>query len=179
MAGERANPVTRFYVIRQAPCLWARIWITDDGSFSCISDYGNYGYWWGAPGCEFRRFLCQVDDHYLTTKLQNGERDEYDGEATLAKVRKHIAAELRAKRLTGMEAKRERGLLDQHDLVDGEHVLWAWWQESRLDWCDETPGVYRTPIQLAAFVREVWPLFVAQLRAELAREFAPAEAVGG
>jgi hypothetical protein len=176
---ERPIPVTRFYSIRRAPCLWARIWITDDGCFSCLSDYGNYGHWWGSPGCEFRRFLTQVDSYYLTTKLQNGERDEYDGEATLAKVRRHIAAERRAKRLTGMEAKREHELLEKHDLLDGEHHLFCWWQESRLDWGDESPGAYRTPIQLAAFVKEVWPLFVAQLRDELAREPAPMETAVG
>lgn len=176
---ESVSPVTRFYSVRAKPCLWARIWITDDGCFSCLSDYGNYGYWWGAPGCEFRRFLTQVDDHYLTTKLQNGARDEYDGEATLARVQGHIAAERRAKRLTGMEAKRERELLGKHDLVDGEHHLFCWWQESRLDWGDGGPGAYRTPIQLAAFVREVWPLFVAQLRAELATEASPQEAAHG
>lgn len=167
-----ANPTTRFYSVRAQPCLWARIWITDDGSFSCLSDYGNYGYWWGSPGCEFRRFLTQVDSHYLTGKLQNGERDEYDGDATLLRIQRHISTELRAKRLTGMEAKRERDLLKNHDIVDGEHHLFCWWQESRLDWSDQTPGVYRTPIQLAAFVEKVWPLFVSQLRTELATEAA-------
>lgn len=69
------NPQTRLYQIKPDESGWARIWITDDGAFTCLSDWGNYGYWWGNPGQEFRRFLATCDDSYLTGCFINGDRE--------------------------------------------------------------------------------------------------------
>jgi hypothetical protein len=68
------NPVTRFYQIKPGESGWARIWITDDATFTCVSDWGNYSYWWGGPGCEFRLFLARCDDSYLTGCFLGGDR---------------------------------------------------------------------------------------------------------
>lgn len=98
------NPVTRFYQIKPGESGWARIWITDDACFTCVSDWRNWGYWWGNPGQEFRRFLISCDESYLTTCLMQGDR--------------------------------------------------------------------KTERQVRAFLKHVWPLFVEQLKAELALEAA-------
>jgi hypothetical protein len=67
------NPTTLFYQVKPGQEGWARIWITNDGSFACISDWGNWGHWWGAPGCEFRRFLIGRDDSYLAGCFMHGD----------------------------------------------------------------------------------------------------------
>lgn len=60
------QPKTRFYQIKPGESGWARIWTTDDGCLSCLSDWGIHGYWWGNPGQEFRAFLVGRDADYIT-----------------------------------------------------------------------------------------------------------------
>lgn len=71
---RKQDPITRFYQIKPGQSGWARIWITDDACFTCISDWGNYGHWWGGPGKEFRLFLAGCDDSYLTGCFIAGDR---------------------------------------------------------------------------------------------------------
>jgi hypothetical protein len=167
----KAKPVTRFYMVRGEHFEWARIWITDDGCFSCLSDFGNYGYWWGAPGCEFRKFLCHIQDDYLMSKLNSGERDEYDADATLKRWQRRICQLRREKELTRDEASKEWTLLENCSGLYSEFDLHEWYLTTKLNCHDEGPGVYRVPIQIQMFVKRLWPLFVVQLRAELAAEF--------
>ena len=161
-------PVTRFYKIRGEHSEWARIWITDDGCFSCLSDFGNYGYWWGSPGCEFRQFLCRVDDYYLATKLSGGEK-EYDGEATAKRWMKQICELRRERNIDAEKARDEWWLIRNCSNLHSEFDLYEWYTATKLD-IDDGGGVYRTPIQLQMFIKRLWPLFIAQLRAELAAE---------
>src|SRR5882672_691202 len=83
------NPTTRFYEFFKPNSNWARMWITDDGCISIMSDWGNYGYWFGAPAKEFRAFLLGCDDDYLGNKFAAGKK-EFDGEGTADAAREHI-----------------------------------------------------------------------------------------
>lgn len=157
MGDMNPRPITRFYQVRvPRPDLgWARIWITDDGCFSTVSDYGNYGYWWGAPGCEFRKFLCGVDSHYLTTKLASGEK-EYDDRGTLAAVKQFILGKRRARTWSAVKAREEWELLGKYSSLDSEHDLSQWATETKLPIYEEFGLVrYETPRQLAAFVERI------------------------
>jgi len=162
-------PLTRFYTVRGKYGLWARIWITDDGCFTCLSDHGNYGYWWSHPGCEFREFLCGVDDGYLTTKLSAGEK-ELDAESTTRRVRDTILRQRREGALDRDEAQNEWDLWRETAFED-EFSRNEWYSHTRLGDAYEYM-VYRPPIQVQMFVKHLWPLFVEQLRAELAAEAA-------
>jgi hypothetical protein len=172
------EPKTRFYnVPREKHEGWARIWISDDGCFTTISDFGNYGYWWGSPGCEFREFLCGCDESYLMGKLGMGRR-EWDEEAT----KKSIERELKRLHDDGGEDTREElALLAEADLSsEAGFVRWvdasgdSGERLSRLMdsvYCGEL-AQYQPPVQLQMFVKHIWPRFVAQLRAEIATEAA-------
>jgi hypothetical protein len=170
------NATTRLYIVqREHSCdVWARIWITDDGCFTTISDHGNYGYWWGSPGCEFRQFLCNCDDHYLTSKLAAGRR-EWDEDATRDAIRKgiqHLHAE-------GEDTREESDLLDEADLEsEAGFVRWldapgeSGERLSRLIDMAYGAGLacFQPPVQLQMFIKHIWPRFVAILKAELEAE---------
>lgn len=162
---------THMYTVRTPNRAWARIWITDDGCFTVISDHGNYGYWWGSPGCEFRQFLCNCDDYYLIGKLSHGDT-EYDGEAT----RQRIREELTHWHDLGEDTREELILLADADLSDVPGFT-RWLEEDGEDGrrIIEYPercmlAVYRPPIRVQMFVKHIWPHFVEQLKAELVAE---------
>jgi hypothetical protein len=169
------QPKTRFYLVHKKPHgPWARIWITDDGCFTALSDHGSFGYWWGSPGCEFREFLCDCDSSYLITKLSRGER-EWDMDGT----RDAIRAELQRLHDEGEDTREELCLLADADL-SSELGFMHWLDqpgETGERWhrlIDGTDGgalvSYGPPRRVQGFVEHVWPLFVEQLRAELEAE---------
>jgi len=100
------NPTTRFYEVKPGKSGWARIWLTDDGCISILSDWGNYGYWFGSPGCEFRLFLTGCDDDYLGNKFAGG-KTEFDGEETADAARELILRHRREQRLSAEDARNE------------------------------------------------------------------------
>lgn len=164
---------TRFYQVRVPKrSAWARIWITEDGCITTISDHGNYGYWFGAPGCEFRRFLIGCNDDYLSNKFSAGRR-EVDARATVRRVKEKICRLRLQDRLSREEAAAEWELQratswqDAHDQVH-------WYSNTKLD---DAAGVlvHRYPIQVTMFFKVLWPLFIEQLKAELAAEALRAE----
>lgn len=159
-------PTTRFYRVRNKTA-WARIWITDDGCFTCLSDYGDYGHWWTHPGCEFRKFLCKVELDYLIGKLSKGKRVR-DDEETEKAIRRHICQVRRASYMTKEEAADEWALVGSTDFGDDGDIH-HWFEETAITDAHELI-MYQAPRQVVAFVNNIWPLFVQQLQAELERE---------
>jgi hypothetical protein len=164
------NTVTRFYQVRVPKrSEWARIWITEDGCVSILSDYGNYGYWFGGlPECGMRAFLVRCGDDYLSAKFSAGKR-EIDCSATELAVKCEITSRRREGDLGREEARKEWGLMRGVNW-NSELEQWDWARESKLT---EEPWrcfVDRYPIQVTMFLKELWPLFVEQLKAELAAE---------
>lgn len=162
-------PVTRFYAVRHSERFgaWARIWITSDGTLSAVTDYGNFGYWWGQPGCEFRKFLTECEPEYVARKLAGG-KTEVDADATFLAVKREILELRRRKALTRDSAR------DEWD--DALKVDWdepcercEWGNTTELE-CLEDLICFRLPRQLMAFMEHLWPLFVALLRSELEAE---------
>lgn len=159
------KPKTRFYQVRVVKgSEWARIWLTNDGCISIISDYGNYGYWFGAPACEFRRFLIGCGDDYIHNKLSAGEH-ETDGEATDKNVRAQICALRRSGDLTREEAREEWELRSRTEWCN-DFDVGIWYMGTKLTDAHELI-CYRTPMRVQMFVKVLWPLFIEQLRVEL------------
>jgi hypothetical protein len=169
---RKQNPTTRLYQVKPGKSGWARIWITDDGCISIMSDWGDYGYWFGDPAMEFRAFLLQCDDDYLGNKFAGGKK-EFDGEETADAARELILRHRREKRLDAEDARREwRGV---PTMFDGE-VDYAEWVNHQTELgFDYTYDLarYVRPHAVRQFLKHVWPLFVELLRAELASEAPP------
>lgn len=160
-----------YYAIpKQAGEGWARIWLTSDGCFTCLSDYGHYGHWWGSPGCEFRKFLTGIDSGYLIRCLHTGKRLDYDQNETERAVRAAILQGRRDGSLTKDRARDEWEIQRRADFSN-EYGFYDWHGTSQLDWetrCNTLKYCY--PGQLEAFAKRVWPRFVLALRAELIAE---------
>jgi len=97
---------------------WAILFLDETGCFTALSDWGNVGYRWnqrGLPeGVDFRQFLLECDDAYITRKLGQN-RTEYDPDATKKSIRQYIL--LRRRDSYDIRAKvRAR---DEWDYVDG------------------------------------------------------------
>ncbi len=170
-AMRNPNPTTRFYEVNPGKTGWARIWLTDDGCISIMSDWGNYRYWFGDPGCEFRLFLTGCDDDYLGNKFAGGKKD-FDGEETADAARELILRHRRDKRLNADDARREwNGVptLFEHEFDFAEWVNHV--TDLEVDYTHDL-GRYVRPHAVRQFIRHVWPLFVEQLKAQLAAEAA-------
>ncbi len=161
---RNSKPITRFYEVKPGKSGWARIWITDDGCISIMSDWGNYGYWFGAPGCEFRLFLTGCDGDYLGNKFCGG-KTEFDGEETVEAIRECILRLRRDLRLTRDDARREwRALPGSFDTAED---FGCWVRETTIQDAYELSRYVR-PHAVRQFMKQAWPLFVAQLKTELA-----------
>ena len=169
------KPKTRFYQVRVAKGMeWARIWITDDGCISVMSDYGDFGYWFGSPGCEFRKFLTGCGDDYLMNKFRDGKM-QFDSHATERAARKLVLKARRSKSIDKETAREEWGYVCDVDWSD-EYLRLKWYfEETKLvDWGACEVLHFRVPMHVQMFVKELWPPFVAQLQAELDAESASA-----
>ncbi len=165
------NPTTRYYEIKPGKTGWARIWLTDDGCISIMSDWGNYGYWFGAPGCEFRLFLTGCDDDYLGNKFAGGKK-EFDGEGTADAARELILYRRRKGFLSADDARREWNGVPT--LFDSEIEYAEWVNHETELGPDYTYDLsrYVRPHGVRKFMKHLWPLFVEQLKAQLAAEAA-------
>lgn len=179
------RPLTRFYQVRPPQSTeWARLWLTNDGCLTILSDYGNYGYWWSNAGGEIREFLVECDEDYVSRKLADGER-EFDGPATVRLIREHIVQGRRSggsSRLTRERARAEWELVERYATMDHTREFEAW-AEKTWYFRDDVGemAMYSVPGQLQQFMKRIWPLFVQQLTAELAAEQQPVPSpiVGG
>lgn len=171
---RKSNPITSFYEIHPGKSGWARIWITDDGCISIMSDWGNYGYWFGSPGCEFRAFLVGCDDDYLGNKFAGG-KTEFDGEGTVEAIRERILYLRREGRLSKDVARSE--WLTLPTSFDTPEDFSCWVRDSSLEDMYEYSH-HVQPHAITQFIKRVWPLFIRQLKAELVEE-KPAQVSSG
>ena len=91
---------------------WAIFVLGSDGYFSAISDFGNYAYFWRAPGTEdFREFFLRVEweSDYFIQKLSPGP--EYDGEETMKEIER------------ALHDLMDRGNIDAHQLEREREAL--------------------------------------------------------
>jgi hypothetical protein len=150
-------------------CGWAIFVLGSDGFFAAVSDYGNYAFKWSAMGCEWRQFFSRCDrspDYYMS-KLGQGA-NEYDGDRTLASVKRRILRDRRGGSIDADRAREEWDLLDRHSGLFSREDYALWYQETRIDTAYEL-AVYDYPPMLRAFCEKALPKLAAMLRAEDAR----------
>jgi len=73
---------------------------------SIWSSFGGFAYAWSHPGCEFYKFLADLDRSYVLGKMV-GRDDEFDGEATTKAVRQAILERRRTRECEAGEAREE------------------------------------------------------------------------
>ncbi|QQR47781.1 hypothetical protein JKA73_17760 [Myxococcus xanthus] len=184
-----AEPTVYQYRLRTADNRWlAEVFLRSDGLFTVVSDYGNYGYWWGNPGRPVREFVAALADRdesdYLCGKL--GSRDWWDGTSTLKAIREHIIEYRRDGSWTKERAAEEWQTLSEalttwHD-VDARNAtemdelqFHNWFRETKIDDASEFAAYDYEP-QLRAFASEVMPVLATAIREQLKAEAAVADA---
>ncbi len=173
MATGNGSKAVRKYDVRDNEGHWiGRFIITDDGYFSTVSEWGNYAFWWTGGGPCFRRFLAGLrrDSSYMLSKICG--REEYDGDATLLNVKKHIVEERRRGRMTKEEARHEWDLLRSNSWLESETWIGAWYNDSKIEDVGQFI-MHRYPAQARHFVEKAYPHFARMLLEELALEAQP------
>lgn len=130
--------------------------IGSDGYFSVISSYGNYSYFWAAPGKPFKEFLAKLDKGYVLDKLSYGKKDEYRSKETLAAVKAELSE----------DDEEELQLLEDYSELDDEADFNGWCAETAI----EEPYQYHrsgTSYQLLGFYDAFFGMFQADLKKEI------------
>lgn len=172
MNNPQADPESRFYRIRTPGGFgWARIWITSDGSFSTMSDFGNYGHWWSPyVGQDFRKQLTHFNDHYLIDKLTYGMPYKVNAEKTKKQICEHICSRRRYHGLPRDDARREFDLAQATDFDDAVSQV-DWYRETELQDASELFVHEKDDVdRVGAFVKEVWPAFMSAIEDEFDHE---------
>ena len=175
---------THFYNLRSSRLWWARIWVTSDGLITIASDYGYFGYWFGDPGGEIRRFLTRCDPSptgYMAIKLSAGER-VYDADESVRRIHAEIVRLRRRKEICSADAHELWEFIDTYELGENDHQVREWLDE---DLVREHLGekayhflAQTLPRDVRNFMRDVWPVFVETLTEELQGERQRREAFG-
>jgi len=163
--------IRHYDIPRDAPCEgWARVVLSSDGFFATVSDWGNYAFWWGSPGMEFRRFVIRLVESpdYVIGKL-SPRPWEYDGDESCKSIKRAILDLRRHGGLTADQAREEWALLEEHEDVDGIAAFTRWHDETTLGdahehYCTSPPG------QLVAFCKRILPRLAEMLKKELEAE---------
>jgi hypothetical protein len=170
----RAVTTWRYYMPSTKDQAWAEVLLTSSGMFAVVSDYGNYAYPWRAHGeRDFREFVAGLakDGNYAAGKLS--QRTAYQGDATLAAIKRHICEGRRAGWCNAAEAREMWSELDAYDLDGYAEEFSRWLRES--DGARKIAdafefAVYDYPADVKAFCRLVLPRLAEVLRAELEAE---------
>lgn len=113
---------------------WAIIFMDSIGCFTALSDWGNVAYRWPQGGWgvkDFRKFVLDCGDDYLTDKFGYGRR-EYDPETTLKTVKAHLD-DLLERRVMGVsEVEEEHEALRNHSDLDTREDFALWLQDTKI-----------------------------------------------
>lgn len=164
------------YVIRgQKGEGWAVVTIGSDGSFTALSDWGNYGHFWAHHGCkDAREFFLRAEGSfsYFVGKLSMGTPDVYDGAATVQSIKEYILDSRRHDGMTATKAREEWDRLSDFDLAEDEGAFARWYDETEIADAYEFARRKAQP-QVTSFVRKIMveklgPMIQAELDAERA-----------
>jgi hypothetical protein len=147
---------------------WGIFVIGSDGYFSVISDFGNYAYFWTHAGMEFRKFLTQLDWHYVATKISPVQHGPFDGDRTVQNVKRRILELRRRHSLTKEEADEEWQNADRGFNSEVDFHLWL--NETTLDDAYELAVRPDFPRNVEDFTKVLFPRFQKVLKDELEAE---------
>lgn len=155
---------------------WATVFMTSDGFFSTVSDYGNYGYRWSNWGhLPFLEKFLDLSSDYILGKL--APEQHYDAKATHGLIVRAIAERRRGRFLslswTKEQAREEFGHLVGCDVRGGSEVEFAdWYRKTSLGPDSYEYAVFSPSQQATAFCERVLP----RLKQAIRRDLATAEA---
>lgn len=143
------------------------------GEIAINSSFGAWAYQWSACGMPFRAFLAQLDNGYLMDKLAGAGAYKFDGPASM---RLAFGKVLKARRQHEIDRDEARELWDslidvQDDAMSGLSLF-----IHLLSGIEDKHGILDEPWymarqkenpQVAGFLRELWPEFIAALRMEI------------
>lgn len=153
---------------------WAVVFLTEDGFFSAISDYGNYSYHWGSPGRPFKEFVIGLldDPRYFMCKVS---KMGFDYDTSLNNIKRDV---LKARRVGDIDSEDARICMDEiednlshraelsefcHGIEDCFWLLTGIYGND----LSSIPLAYEYDAQVKGFVREVFPRLAEILKKEL------------
>ena len=159
------------------PMGWAIVQLDrESGTFSITSDYGNWSYTWnpkdvGELHC-VKNFIANVaDTHYLTGKLTQGARDEFDPEATEKALFKLLQDEEQLGE-DAMTEEKARELIEECGFDSGHDLFLERAPKVLYELFPDTWQLLemRTPHMVVALRDGLLPIIKQQLSKELAFE---------
>lgn len=149
------------------------------GEILIHSGFGQWAYSWGHLGVPFKRFLLKAERGYIATKFMGADAYKFDGRLTVLELRKRLLRWRREGQLNTEEARQLWDYIEEREveLESSTHDFVGVMQQAETELV-ATKAVLRfaqepwehlatsLDIQFAGFWREVWPVFLEQLRAE-------------
>lgn len=154
------------YRIRMKDSTWADITLDcgeEAGRISIASDYGDWGYYWGACGCSFKKFLVHLDIQYTAGKFSCNKF--FDHDATLASYRKSVEESDLSKGGKAALYKEIDSLSDYGN--ENEFVAELRYEKVTLmRFFDYPPLIRGIDPHFKRFWNEIWPVFLRELAKE-------------
>lgn len=171
---EITRSTVEVYKIRTANT-WADITIDANGNtgrISISSDYGNWARYWGACGCPFKEFLCDLNISYTSGKFRCDTF--FDLDATVEIWKKEV---IDCRRSEGIDAEEARELFDEiieieEERPDLEGVKYMMWNTDKLlSFFESMPHIEMTIHPMfERFWDELWTPFTQELKKEIETE---------
>ena len=167
------------YKVRLSPMGWARIYIEEwkgGGSFSCISDYGNYNYIWNAIGSEtLREFLCRLDYGFFMSKAHSSRSGVEFSTTEAVKVIKEDILRWRREDISADDARNLWEYIEGVDTCLNYDLFCAFMADSPFcpnfyDYID-IPHITRKIPECQGFWENVWPAICQHWKEELAEDY--------
>lgn len=134
---------------------WAVAFVTEDGFFSVVSDYGNYGYYWSEPGTHILKFLGERGNpDYFLSKLSPVQEVNFD--ATCRAIRDSI---LQMRRTQGIDSDTAEMFWTDIEAVEHSDMgLEEFDRENGGAFPDyRLPRVMKHDVQAQQFMKIIWP----------------------
>lgn len=149
------------------------------GEILIHSGFGSWANSWGHIGMPFKEFLLKAERSYIATKFMGADAYKFDGQLTVRELRKRLLRWRQEGQLNKEDARQLWDYIDErevelgsstHDFVGAMHQAETELVLSRqlLRFVQEPWEYLATSIdpQFAGFWREVWPVFLAQIKTE-------------
>lgn len=151
---------------------WYVAFVDESGAVSILSDYGNYGYFWHRRSLPYsdeqggiRKFLTSCDASYVLSKLAT--RDEFDPQATKQRFKSFVLEFRRSHPKPQFKEICRMAYSGIDEIADWDELgFYDFIRDCDLDGANETL-VYDYPQQAQAFMTEVWPRIVDDIKKDL------------
>lgn len=188
----RRDTTGQTYRIRTARHEWATIvlfgWQTDSftdgtprecGEILIHSSFGSWSHSWSHLGRPFKAFLLKAERGYVASKFMGADAYKFDGKLTVSELRKRLLRWRQEGQLNKEDARQLWDYIEEREdeLESSPNDFVGVMQEAKSELVNSVDMRYfveepwehlatSLDIQFAGFWREVWPVFLEQLKAE-------------